>query len=82
KKLMSKYLSTTQKYVDEKIGFYIDDELFKYARYIWDSEDKPTRVDENGNTITYAEYVYSLVPDLYKTETPEEYLAKRGKTFE
>ena len=82
KKLMSKYLSTTQKYVDEKIGFYIDDELFKYARYIWDNEDKPTRVDENGNTITYAEYVYSLVPDLYKTETPEEYLAKRGKTFE
>lgn len=82
KKLMSGYLSATQRYLNEKIGFYIDDELFKYATLIWEDEGKPGRTDKEGNELTYAQYVYSFVPDLYKNETPDEYFAKRGKKFD
>ncbi len=82
KKLMKGYIKNTDKYLAEKIGFYIDDELFKYAEVIWEDEGRPERTDKDGNKITFAQYVYSFVPDLYKSETPDEYFEKRNKTFE
>lgn len=82
KKLMNPYLKATEKYLREKIGFYIDDELFKYAAYIWKNEGKPDRKDAEGNLVSYDKYVYSFVPELYRTETPDQYFAKRGKTFD
>ncbi len=81
RKLMKGYLSTSDRYTAEKIGFYIDDELFKYATRLWEEEERPGRMRDE-NPITYAEYVYSLVPDLYKTETPDIYFENRGKTFD
>ena len=82
RKLMNRYLKASKRFTSEKVGFYIDDELFKYASYIWECDEVPGRFDEEGNKITYAQYVYSLVPDLYKNETPDEYFAKRNKTFD
>ncbi len=82
KKLMKGYLSASDRYTPEKIGFYIDKDLFKYASLIWEDEERPMKTDSDGNPITYAQYVYSLVPDLYKAETPDIYFEKRGKTFE
>lgn len=81
KKLMKLYLDATERYRADEIGFYIDHELFKYARLIWDNGNYPAKVDEQGNLLSYPEYVYSLVPDIYKTETPEDYFIKRGKEF-
>ena len=46
----------------------IDDELFSYAKMIWESEGK-------GD---YADKVYELVPDLYKKESVEDYLKQKG----
>lgn len=82
KKILSGYIKTTEKYRAEKIGFYIDDELFKFARLIWDNGDYPEYSDGEGNKLSYPDYIYSLVPELYKSETPDQYFAKRGKTFE
>lgn len=82
KKLLKGYLNATEKYRAEKIGFYIDKELFKYAKLIWTEENYPNKTDEEGNLLSYPEYIYSLVPDLYKTETPEDYFNKRGKKFD
>lgn len=82
KKLMKGYISATDRYLAEKIGFYIDDELFKYATVIWESEERPDKKDREGNAISFAQYVYSLVPDLYKSETPDMYFKSRNKTFD
>lgn len=82
KKLMKGYMTASDKYTAEKIGFYIDKDLFKYATLLWNDEGRPSRNDADGNEITYAQYVYSLVPDLYKSETPDMYFESRGKTFD
>lgn len=78
KSIMKPYLDATDKYYDMKIGFYIDDELFKYAQAIWEAEGKIARVTGLGEEISYAMSVYARVPDIYKEETPEEYFKKRG----
>ncbi|MCH5303943.1 MAG: LicD family protein [Ruminococcus sp.] len=78
KKILKPYINATERYRVDKIGFYIDDELFKYATLVWESENRPGKTDSEGNMLTYAQYIYSLVPDIYKTETPDEYFAKRG----
>ncbi len=78
KKILKGYLNATEKYREEKIGFYIDDELFKCAELVWESENREGKTDKDGNELTYAQYIYSLVPDIYKTETPDEYFSKRG----
>ena len=78
KSIMKPYLTATDKYYADKIGFYIDDELFKYASLIWESEGRPSSFDSEGNEITYAMKVYRLVPDIYKNETPESYLNSRN----
>ncbi len=82
KKLMKEYLDATEKYRAQKIGFYIDDELFEYAKLIWDNGNYPQILDKQGNILfTYPEYVYSLVPELYINETPDDYFRERGKEF-
>ena len=78
KSLMKPYLSASDRYYADKIGFYIDDELFKYAKKIWESEERPNGRDEEGNEISYAQTVYNLVPEIYLTETPESYLKSRN----
>lgn len=64
-KLLKTYLDKTDLYLKEKIGFYIDEELFQCARLVWESHGK----------IKYADRVYKLVPDLYKKESVEDTLA-------
>lgn len=64
--LLAAYLEKTDFYLKEKIGFYIDEELFRYAKLVWESRGK----------MKYAARVYKLVPDLYKKERVDEYLAK------
>lgn len=68
--LMSTYIKNSEKNRKLGIGFYIDDELFKYARYIWETG--------KGKKPTYADKIYSLVPETYKHETPEDYLRSQG----
>ncbi|MCR5667048.1 MAG: LicD family protein [Eubacterium sp.] len=65
--LMKDYLKKTNDYCKKGIGFYIDDELFQYAKLIWEAQGKKK----------YADKVYQLVPDLYKNETVDEYMAAR-----
>lgn len=64
-KLLKTYLDKTDLYLKEKIGFYIDEELFQCATLVWESREK----------MKYAGRVYKLVPDLYKKESVEETLA-------
>ncbi len=64
-KLLKSYLNKTDLYLKEKIGFYIDEELFRCASLVWESHGK----------MKYAGRVYKLVPDLYKKESVEETLA-------
>lgn len=66
--ILSEYLRKTDEYYDKQIGFMIDDELFSYAKMVWESEGK-------GD---YADKVYELVPDLYKKESVEDYLKQKG----
>lgn len=68
--IMSNYIKTSEKNRKFGIGFYIDDELFKYARYIWEKG--------KGKKPAYADKIYSLVPETYKNETPEDYLRAQG----
>lgn len=65
-KLLKTYLDKTDMYLKGKVGFYIDAELFQYAKLVWESRGKDK----------YAGRVYKLVPELYKKETVEDYLAK------
>ena len=46
----------------------IDDELFSYAKMVWESQGKKD----------FAAKVLELVPDLYKEEDVETYLKKKG----
>lgn len=64
--LLKDYLAKTDFYLKERIGFYIDDELFTYAKLVWESKGK----------MKYANRVYKLVPDLYKKENVDQYFAK------
>ncbi|MCD8230935.1 MAG: hypothetical protein LUD14_03785 [Clostridiales bacterium] len=66
--ILKEYLQKTEKYKSDKIGFYIDDEIWNYAKLIWESEGKKN----------YAETVYSYIPDLYKIESVEDYLQAKG----
>ncbi|MBQ5399581.1 MAG: LicD family protein [Ruminococcus sp.] len=78
KSLMKPYLSASDRYYDDKIGFYIDEELFKYATKIWENEGRPSSFDSEGNEITYAMKVLRLVPEIYLKESPEQYLRSTG----
>ncbi len=66
--LLNEYLNKTNYYYSQEIGFYIDEELFSYARQVWESQGKKD----------YASRVLDLVPDLYKEEDVETYLKKKG----
>ncbi|MDE6568866.1 MAG: hypothetical protein K2K70_14215, partial [Lachnospiraceae bacterium] len=68
-KLLKTYLSKTDLYLKEKIGFYIDEELFQCATLVWESQGK----------MKYADRVDKLIPDLYKKESVEETLAQGQK---
>lgn len=67
--ILSDYLNKTDRYAADKIGFYIDDEIFACASEIWKAQGRPE----------YAEKVYGYVPDLYKTETVEETVSGHQK---
>lgn len=67
--LLKTYLAKTDLYLKEKIGFYIDEELFRCATLVWESQGK----------MKYAGRVDKLIPDLYKKESVEETLAKGQK---
>ncbi|MDE6852218.1 MAG: hypothetical protein K2J67_06980 [Lachnospiraceae bacterium] len=67
--LLQIYLEKTDLYLKEKIGFYIDEELFQSARLVWESRGK----------MKYADRVYRLVPEIYKKESVEETLAQGQK---
>lgn len=68
-KLLKTYLAKTDLYLKEKIGFYIDEELFQCATLVWESQGK----------MKYAGRVDKLIPDLYKKESVEETLAQGQK---
>lgn len=65
--LLDDYLERTHFYLKERIGFYIDEELFNAAKLVWESQGK----------VKYANRVYKLVPDLYKKESVDDYFARR-----
>lgn len=67
--ILEDYLEATEKYRKKGIGFYIDDDVFEAAKLVWEA---------NGKKPAYAEKVYSLVPELYRTETVDMYLESRG----
>lgn len=78
KKILKDYLNATDKYYEMRIGFYIDSEIFECAKLVWEAEERPFTVNDEGEIITFADKVYDKVPDIYKEETPDEYFAKRG----
>lgn len=69
KSILSNYLKTTDRYYEMGIGFFIDKEIFKYAKLIWAQE---------GRTKEFLDQLRAMIPKLYKRETPDEYFAKRG----
>lgn len=73
--LLSEYLRATERYRKEKVGFYIDDEIFTYAKLVWEEDAKGSKSKLKKE---YAKRIYELVPEIYKNETPDEYFAKRG----
>lgn len=79
KKHLKEYLSKTDFYFKNGVGFYIDDEIFTYAKLIWDNEKPVYQVGED-EYITYAEKIYNKVPELYKTETVDQYFQSRNNS--
>lgn len=41
--LLGEYMRKTEEYRKEKIGFYIDEELFKCAKLVWDNDEEHER---------------------------------------
>lgn len=80
KKLLKEYLAKTDFYLEKHIGFYIDDEIFTYAKLVWERENRPSYKVGEDEYITFAEHIYSLVPDLYKTETVDQYFEARNNS--
>ncbi|MCH5298163.1 MAG: LicD family protein [Ruminococcus sp.] len=78
KSILKDYLKATDKYYEMRIGFYIDAEIFECAKLVWEAEQRPVTVNAEGEISTFADKVYDRVPDIYKTETPDMYFAKRG----
>ena len=66
RKLLAPYFSITKKYANKEIGFYINDEIYSIARYIWDRDKKTP----------YAEHVLELVIPEHRALPVEEYLAQ------
>ena len=66
--ILKRYLSRTDQLYELKAGMYIDDEIFGYAKKIWEADGRPD----------FAEKVYALVPEIYKTETVEDFLESVG----
>lgn len=64
--LMKEYLSLTNYYFEQGIGFFVDQELFGYASMIWESKGHKD----------YANQVYELVPEIYKKENVGDFIAK------
>lgn len=67
--LLSNYLAKCDKYIKMEIGLYIDDEILKYAKFVWENSKRPK----------LAGRIYDCTPDLYKEETVDQYFAKRHK---
>lgn len=44
-KLLREYMNKTEEYRLEKIGFYIDDELFACAKLVWDTEEQAKKAE-------------------------------------
>lgn len=64
KELLEDYLERTDYFYSEKIGFYIDEELFSIASMVWEADGRKD----------FADKVYELVPDHYRKESVEDYL--------
>lgn len=67
--LLKDYLSKSEKYIKMDIGLYIDDEILKYAKFVWENSKRPK----------LAGRIYDCTPDLYKEETVDQYFANRHK---
>ncbi len=67
--LLSNYLAKSEKYIKMDIGLYIDDEILKYAKFVWENSKRPKLADK----------IYDCTPDLYKEETVDQYFANRNK---
>jgi hypothetical protein len=76
-KLLKEYLTKTDFYFKKGIAFYIDDEILNCAKLVWESENRPTYKIGDVEDASFADKIYSLVPDLYKTETVDQYFASR-----
>ncbi len=78
--LLKEYLKKTDFYLNKGVAFYIDDEIFKYARLVWESENRPIRKKADGQVITFADNIYNRVPELYKNETVDQYFETRNNS--
>lgn len=58
------YFGLTDRFFARGLGFYINDEIFSFAKAVWSSEDKAD----------YAEEIMALVPEYYKQLNLEEFL--------
>ncbi|MDD6847165.1 MAG: hypothetical protein PUD53_00055, partial [Oscillospiraceae bacterium] len=67
--LLKDYLYKSEKYIKMDIGLYIDDEILKYAKLVWENSKRPKLADR----------IYDCTPDLYKNETVDQYFANRQK---
>ena len=67
--LLKNYLYKCEKYIKMDIGLYIDDEILKYAKLVWENSKRPKLADR----------IYDCTPDLYKNETVDQYFANRQK---
>jgi hypothetical protein len=64
--LLKEYLSCTDKFYADKLGFFIDDTLLDYAGLVWESQGKPD----------YKKEVYDLVPEQWKQMDLEAHLSQ------
>ena len=66
REMLEPYLECVDKYKKKKMGFYITKELHALASLVWEA-------DEMEN---YANEVYVLTPERYRTMDMEKYLAE------
>ena len=64
--LMEDYLERTDYFYFYGIGFYINNELFNAASLVWEADGRQE----------YAKKVFSLVPEVYRKESVDEYLER------
>lgn len=64
--ILAQYFSLTDKYLKKGMGFFINQEIFDYAKLVWQKDGKSK----------YADKVYRKVPRAYKQENIEDFLSK------